>query len=309
MEEADDTSQAVEHYGKTSHDSSDNVEQSETAQDNAGEKSDMDNQEVIQCNTVIQCESVRSNTVIQCNTVSEVIQCNTVGNNSNNASTDTSEEGKRKKTERQPGKADSNRSLGTDEQKYKRLKTTDSTQTDDKKHDQEQDTNADQGADMFEHVKDSDSHHDAQTLDTATAEQQREQGQITQEQEEAESDVDEDLEMQKEESEDIDEKLDTISSTKLKSKQKHDEGNTDASEDEGDMEIQNDHRHEIPGEVVSTSTVARGMESTIHTAMEFLSFDTDTYDLESLRLQLETELGSWSQSNLPVNTDLNELTG
>ena len=67
----------------------------------------------------------------------------------------------------------------------------------------QQDTNADQGADMFEHVKDSDSHHDAQTLDTATTEQQREQGQITQKQEDAESDVDEDLEMQKEESEDI----------------------------------------------------------------------------------------------------------
>ncbi|KAH3728769.1 hypothetical protein DPMN_054730 [Dreissena polymorpha] len=47
QEEPDNTDKAVEHYGKTSHDSSDNVEQSETAQDAAGEKSDMDNQEVI----------------------------------------------------------------------------------------------------------------------------------------------------------------------------------------------------------------------------------------------------------------------
>jgi len=31
--------------------------------------------------------------------------------------------------ERQPGKSDSDRSLGSDQQKYKRLKTTDSTQT------------------------------------------------------------------------------------------------------------------------------------------------------------------------------------
>ncbi|XP_052255399.1 uncharacterized protein LOC127861072 isoform X2 [Dreissena polymorpha] len=46
QEETEDTNQAVEHYGKTSHDSSDNVEQSETAQDAAGGKSETDNQEV-----------------------------------------------------------------------------------------------------------------------------------------------------------------------------------------------------------------------------------------------------------------------
>jgi len=50
-------------------------------------------------------------------------------------------------------------------------------------------------ADMYEHVKDSESHYDTQTLDVATAEQQEKQGQISQENEEAESDADSDTKM------------------------------------------------------------------------------------------------------------------
>lgn len=50
-------------------------------------------------------------------------------------------------------------------------------------------------ADLYEHVKDSKSHYDEQTLDVATAEQQEEQGKITPDNEDADNDVDDDTEM------------------------------------------------------------------------------------------------------------------
>ena len=60
-------------------------------------------------------------------------------------------------------------------------------------------------------MKDSKSHHDAQTLDVATAEQQEEQGQITQDNEEDNSDVDGDEEM----AEDVDDTEVNIYKTKI----------------------------------------------------------------------------------------------
>lgn len=46
QKEQDDIPQATEHHGKTSHDTADNVEQSDTAQDAAGETLDNEQQEV-----------------------------------------------------------------------------------------------------------------------------------------------------------------------------------------------------------------------------------------------------------------------
>lgn len=53
-----------------------------------------------------------------------------------------------------------------------------------------QESNEQKKSDLYEHVKDSRSHHDAQTLDVATAEQLEEQGQITEDKEGDNSDVD-----------------------------------------------------------------------------------------------------------------------
>ena len=39
------------------------------------------------------------------------------------------------------------------------------------------------------------------------------------------------------------------------------------------MEIEESEKHEIKGDIVTTQTVARGNESTIHTAMEHLLID------------------------------------
>ncbi|WAR08077.1 MDN1-like protein [Mya arenaria] len=260
-QEADDTTQAVEHHGKTSHDQTENVEQSDTAKDAAGESMENDQQE---------SEGTGQATA----EASEGHQ-----GQKSHTSADSSAQAKRKMHERQPGKADSDRSLGSDEQKYKRLKTTDTTDVnvDDRKDtDEEREKQVD--ADEFEHVKDSQSHYDTQTLDVATAEQLEEQGQITQENEEADKTPDQEDEMEEEEQTEDDQQVDNMSSAKLKKKSKPDNEQTD-NPDEGDsLKNEGDGQHEIPGE--------------------------KPFDLESLREELESQLGSWSQSNLPVNTDM-----
>lgn len=46
QKEAEDTTPTVEHYGKTSHDATESVEQSDTAQDMAGQTAENEQQEV-----------------------------------------------------------------------------------------------------------------------------------------------------------------------------------------------------------------------------------------------------------------------
>ncbi|XP_060562548.1 midasin-like, partial [Ruditapes philippinarum] len=282
--EADDKTPSVEHYGKTSHDATENVEQSETAKDTAGETPENEQQEV---------------------DGSGQASADQVEGHQGQKSTrvaDASSSGKRKQQERQPGKSDSERSLGSSDQKYKKLKTTDSTLDKQEGTEDNQESEEQNKSDLYEHVKDSKSHHDAQTLDVATAEQQEEQGQITHENEEDNSDVDGDEEMAEDEKDTEDTgRLDDLLSTKLKKKSRTEaERDGEESEDkcEADGEI-----HELPGERILTDTVARGSDSTIHTAMEHLYLDSNIFDLESLRSELENQLGSWTQSNLPADTD------
>ena len=62
-------------------------------------------------------------------------------------------------------------------------------------------------SDLYEHIKDSTQHYDAQTLDVATAEQQEEQPIIRPENESHDSDVEGDVKMENNE---LDEKLEVI---------------------------------------------------------------------------------------------------
>ncbi|XP_053396218.1 midasin-like isoform X2 [Mercenaria mercenaria] len=280
--EADDPVPTVEHYGKTSHDATENVEQSDTAQDTAGETTENEQQEVdgtgqASADQIEGHQGQRSTKVA-----------------------DSSSSGKRKQEDRQPGKSDSERSLGSTDQKYKKLKTTDSTLNKQEETEDNQESEEQNKSDLYEHVKDSKSHHDAQTLDVATAEQQEKQGQITQDNEEDNSDVD-DAEMADEKDTEDFEKLDDLLSNKLKKKSKIE---ADKTQEESAEAVEADGQvHELPGEIIATETVARGSDSTIHTAMEHLHLDSNTFDLESLRSELENQLGSWTQSNLPADTD------
>ena len=73
--------------------------------------------------------------------------------------------------QKKPGRSDSDRTLGNiDELIHRRLKTTEPTnQT------ESEDVADKQESDLYEHIKDAQSQHDAQTFDAATAEQQKEQ--------------------------------------------------------------------------------------------------------------------------------------
>jgi len=63
-----------------------------------------------------------------------------------------------------------------------------------------------------------------------------------------------------------------ISSAKLKKKSKTD-ADDNASDLDDDLEMKGEGHHEVPGDKVETTTVARGADSTIHTAMEHLNID------------------------------------
>ena len=67
---------------------------------------------------------------------------------------------------------------------------------------------------------------------------------------------------------------DSLSSSKLKKKTQHDskDGGEDTVEDET-MDTEEGGRYDVPGERVATMMVARGEDSTIHTALEFLNLD------------------------------------
>ena len=73
--------------------------------------------------------------------------------------------------QKKPGRSDSDRTLGNiDEKIHRRLKTIEATnQT------ESEDDVVNQESDLYEHIKDAKSQHDAQTFDAATAEQQKEQ--------------------------------------------------------------------------------------------------------------------------------------
>ena len=100
--------------------------------------------------------------------------------------------------QRKPGQSDSNRTLGSvEENVHKRLKTIETTE-----REESEERGGSQESDVYEHIKDAKSQHDAQTLDGATAEQQKEQPVLnTKEDDQGEEVTDQDVDMKPEDSE------------------------------------------------------------------------------------------------------------
>ena len=73
--------------------------------------------------------------------------------------------------ERAPGTSDSDRTVGSREEQHRRLKTVEDVNRPGRDEEETQDGGKDEQGAEFEHVKDSHSHWDAQTVDTATQEQ------------------------------------------------------------------------------------------------------------------------------------------
>ncbi|KAK3603576.1 hypothetical protein CHS0354_028005 [Potamilus streckersoni] len=282
-DEEKEGNQVIEHHGKTSHDTQ-MAEMSDTAVDQAGQQNEatVDNQDEGKETGMARSEQTEGHT----------------GQRSSQA-TDASEEGERKKSKRKPGQSDDDRSLGSTDQKYKKLKTTEK-QT--KQEDQEAEEQG-RETDLYEHIKDSTSHYDAQTLDVATVDQQQ-QAVPNKENEEVSENEDTDVKMEDLEVEEEECISENLLPTDLKSdKQKGKDDKGEGSADEAmDIRISEDPI-EIPGERQLTATVPRGLESTIHTEFELLKLGQSVVDMDALRAELEIHLGEW---NHPRNLALGE---
>ncbi|XP_069109205.1 uncharacterized protein DDB_G0290301-like [Argopecten irradians] len=134
------------------------------------------------------------------------------GESSSKVTHGSSQQDNKKPLKRKPGQSDSDRSLGSKDQKYKKLKT-----TEDVAQDEEKDEGGTE-SDLYQHIKDSQSH-DTQTLDTATDDQQQQQQALPNMEEESEaSQQDEDVEMEEKETNQPEEKAPSKMSGKLSGK-------------------------------------------------------------------------------------------
>ncbi|XP_064595226.1 midasin-like [Liolophura sinensis] len=194
----------------------------------------------------------------------------------------------KQKQKHKPGVSDSKRSLGSVEEKYKRLTTQDNTS---EQAEENEDTQKD-GADLFEHIKDTDAHSDMQTLDVATSDQQEEQPIPNKDMEEAEPMEEEAESVRPDERQEENKDQEAIKELKPgKLKPPKAEDGESKGEDSGEAQ-----KYVSTGDRVLTMTAERGPESTIHTALEHLNIEEENVDVEKLRSELEERLPAWHQT-------------
>ncbi|XP_072559009.1 midasin isoform X3 [Paramormyrops kingsleyae] len=200
---------------------------------------------------------------------------------------------------RKPGRADNERSMGDDSDRVnKRLRTVDSRE--DREQDRAQ-NQAQQESDLYQHIKEGEQNHDAQTYDVASADQQKPAGSQSKEEheEEEEEDVGMELEEQQEDLQLIDSeelKPEKLDSTRT-SQKGVENGNVEAQRQRDDEE--DEKRSEDTGDDEDEKRPERSSESTIHTVPELL---TDTLQLpvrdpEVLRRELEQQLEAWQKQS------------
>ncbi|XP_048240547.1 midasin-like [Haliotis rufescens] len=268
--EPEDSVEAADERGRTSHDT-DSAQMTDTAQDEAA-TGDNDQKEQQGMGVSVTQE-----------------QEGHEGESSSQVTDGTAPQHK-KQYKRRPGQSDQDHSLGSREEKYKKLKTVDRTSEDS----QEKENKPQKESDLYEHIKESSSQYDAQTLDVATAEQQEEQPVANQNEEEAEPmGEDDDLELQENLQENKDEKTEMKEASKLSGK---DSKRTTEDGGEEDMEVEDERKGQVEGEKVLTMGAARGPESTIHTVLEHLHLEAGLGELdeEKLRAELEENIAAWS---------------
>lgn len=275
--DTDDKPQATENYGKTSH-SSEDVEHSESAQDQGGEA---DNEQKESDGT---------------GTSNSEVQEGHEGQSSKVAPSSSSQA--QKPAKRKAGQSSEDRSLGSRENQFKKLKTIEESSS--KEQDEEKDESTKKESQLYEHIKDATSTHDAQVIDVATEIQQVEQAMpdsgADQESGEVEDDSD-DVEMKEEEkTEDIVDKLSSMTNSKEKQKKKV-EG---MKEEETEENLKEAVKYQTEGVAMETLGAARGPESTIHTSLENLHLDVKGSDLERLRSELEEHLSSFCNVDNPT---------
>ncbi|ESP03976.1 hypothetical protein LOTGIDRAFT_230254 [Lottia gigantea] len=275
--------------GQTQHDDT-NIENSDTAQDQA---SQADNE---------QQEKVGSGMAdTQQDDGHEGEQSSEVTQGSNE---------KKKEMKRQPGKSREDRSLGSPDQSYQRLKTTEETHPEDEEEESGQEKKE---GELYEHIKDSKSHHDAQTLDVANDDTE-EQMIPNKDQEEVKDDDDEPMEDVKPLDDEVDnkeqeEEIEKKEANKVKGKKLANDKMEDMKIDQ-DEEMEEREKVEISGERILTMTANRGPTSTIHTAVEHLHMDNgpSEIDVEKIRADLEENVNLWSHQSLTTPEQMVEAS-
>ncbi|XP_033739322.1 midasin-like [Pecten maximus] len=264
-EKEDEEMEENEYQGQSVH-GIDNVEQSEQAQSQAGEsQNDQQQSDNIGTTATDQLEGHE-------------------GDSSSKVTHGSSQQDSKKPLKRKPGQSDSDRSLGSKDHKYKKLRTVDDVAQDEDKEEGETES------DLYQHIKDSQSH-DTQTLDTATDDQQQQQALPNMEDEESEApQQDEDVDMQDEKTNQTEEKAPSKMSAKLTGKK---EESSKGVDEDVVMETEDVVKYEIDGEIGMTAMVARGPESTIHTTDQQLHIPMKEFDIEKLRSELEEQLVTW----------------
>ncbi|XP_076466261.1 midasin-like [Babylonia areolata] len=202
----------------------------------------------------------------------------------------------RKQTQRRPGQSREDRSLGSAEEKFRRLKTTERS---DSKPRTDERGPEDQEAEMYEHITDDTSHADAQTLDVATDQQQQQQAVVGKPEEEAGDDDDvlddDDVQMMDEEEEEEGEKREEKPWREGGKRQQRDT-QRGGEEKDGETPMEVD-RTEVEGSVVETLGADRPPLSTIHTQLHHLHLGAtmSETDMEALRSQMEQSMTDWKQ--------------
>ncbi|KAM9551495.1 midasin-like isoform 2-T2 [Salvelinus alpinus] len=191
---------------------------------------------------------------------------------------------------RKPGQADNERSTGDyNERISKRLRTVESST---EKTQQNNQTEAQQESDLYEHIKQGETAYDTQTYDVASADQQKPAGAPQEEDQE-----DEDIAMDTEEQE---EDLQAVEAQELKPEKLESNRASQKGLDSGELEAQRqcEEDEERPKDTQGHSDEEhpeRSTESTFHTVPELLmdTLQNPVRDPEELRREMELQLEAW----------------
>ncbi|XP_074663211.1 midasin-like [Tubulanus polymorphus] len=265
-ENNDEDNTVTEAYGKKDHDVQ-AAEQSESAQDSAGKTDETEENEG---NGTAEADDMLGHE----------------GSTSQQAARGQENKQRNKPQKRKPGQSDADRTMGSTDEKIKRLQTID-TKLDDQS---DQVSDDKQESDLYEHINKAVSQYDAQTLDAATAEQLDQQPIPAMEDEDAEEVGPDDENMQPQDDEKCtDETVEKkLSAMKLKEKKSaENEHGEESVADEGNQ------ASTIEGENMITMSVAPGNTS-FHTALDKMT-PLMGHDVEKLRNELESSFTMWQR--------------
>ncbi|BET00740.1 ATPase family associated with various cellular activities (AAA) [Nesidiocoris tenuis] len=206
-----------------------------------------------------------------------------------------------------PGDSNIERSLGeAKEPVKKKLRTIDSSgEKDEGQEENENDDMAvenDDEADLYQHIKQAkEKSSDTQVVDAATKEQAEKQQPVINKEDEEGKELEKDDTIDQMDEDEISPDPDVAKLKPERSEGPKNKKDQPSGKREGDVMEEAGIEMEVEGEMVATSSVARGPESTYHTQMNQLTSDYDEYELLSekdifrLRQELQDQLASWSQ--------------